>query len=147
MLRCIPSLATAVAALFVGAGCNTVSTSSIRDPGSPTFPPSDPTKVEVVRAEPTRPHVRLGEVRPVPFSTSVDVKTIETALRQEAAKLGADAVVVVEDRVQATGKMVRAASSSRSVDPVDQRIITAGQSSTNDAPHLYPSTNLACNPR
>ena len=37
-------------------------------------------------AEPTRPHIRLGEVRPVPFSPSVDVKTIETALRKEAAK-------------------------------------------------------------
>ena len=125
ILRCIPSLVTALVAVFVGAGCSTVSTNSVRYPGSRTFPPSDPANVEVLRAEPTRPHIRLGEVRPAPFSPGVDAKTIETALRQEAARLGADAVVVVEDRVQATNKMVRAASSSRSVDPVDQRIIIA----------------------
>jgi len=54
----------------------------------------------------TRPHVRLGEVRAEPSSQSVDVTKIEEALRKEAAKLGADAVVVVYDRTQVRGAVV-----------------------------------------
>ena len=43
---------------------------------------------------PTRPHVQLGEIKAEPSSTSVDVVKIETALRQQAAKLGAVAIAV-----------------------------------------------------
>lgn len=30
--------------------------------GAPHFSPSDPTRVEIMRTEPTRPHDRLGEI-------------------------------------------------------------------------------------
>jgi hypothetical protein len=119
------TLFAAVGALFVGAGCSTVSTTSSRYPGSPTFPPSDPAKVEVVRAEPVRPHVRLGEIKPAPFSPSVDAKTIETALRKQAAKLGADAVVVVSDRVQGPEAPFVGGWRTRSAEAVPLREIVA----------------------
>ena len=103
MRRCITLLATALVALFALTGCNTVSTSSTRYPGSPTFPTSDPAHVQVLHAKPTRSHVPLGEIRPMPFSTTVADKVIDTALRELGAKLGADAVVVIGNRVQGNG--------------------------------------------
>ena len=104
-LRYITSIA-AVVALFALTGCNTVSTSVTQQIGGPKFPPSDPTKVQILRTEPTRPHVRLGEVTAEPATESVDVTVIEAALQKAAAKLGADAAVVVADRTQVTGAYV-----------------------------------------
>ena len=85
----------AVAALFADAGCNTVSTTATQYIGGPKFPPTDPATVQILRTQPTRAHVRLGEIRAEPSNTGVDVVKIETALREQAAKMGADAAVVV----------------------------------------------------
>jgi len=74
---------------------------------------------------PTRPHVQLGEIRAEPSSTSTDVAIIETALRQKAAKLGADAAVVVVDHVQVTGAMVVGGFLNRSVETIQGRVIIA----------------------
>ena len=115
----------AVAALLVGAGCNTVSTSSTQYVGGPTFPPTNPTNVVILRTMPTRPHVRLGEIRAEPSSTSVDVTKIEEALRVKAAKMGADAAVVVVDRVQPIGAMVVGGYLNRSVEEIQGRVIVA----------------------
>ena len=117
------TLIAAVAALFVGAGCNTIATNTNRYPGIPTFPPSDPANVEVLRAEPARPHVRLGEVRAETSDTSVDVKTIETAMREQAAKLGADALVVIVDRVEGPRTPFVGGWRTRSAEPVPQRVL------------------------
>jgi len=119
------TLITAVAALFVGAGCNTISTNSTQYVGGPKFPPSDPANVQILRTMPTRPHVQLGEIRAEPASTSTDVVKIETALREQAAKLGADAAVVVVDHVQTTGAMVVGGFLNRSVEPIQGRVIVA----------------------
>jgi hypothetical protein len=75
--------------------------------GAPRFPPSNPASVEILRTEPIRLHVRLGEIvieastEPAPPITEVEDK-----LRAEAAKLGAEAVVVVVDRIQPVGAFV-----------------------------------------
>ena len=119
------TLITAVAALFVGAGCNTISTNSTQYVGGPKFPPSDPANVQILRTMPTRSHVQLGEIRAEPASTSTDVVKIETALREQAAKLGADAAVVVVDHVQTTGAMVVGGFLNRSVEPIQGRVIVA----------------------
>jgi hypothetical protein len=64
-----------------------------------------------------RPHVRLGEIvidastEPAPPVTEVEAK-----LRAEAGKLGADAVVVVVDRVQPVGAFVSGPWFGRDVD-------------------------------
>src|SRR5262245_38310563 len=96
----------AVALLFALTGCNTVSTSNIQYLGVTHYPPSDQATIQILHAEPTRQHVRLGEVRAEPSSTSVDVTKIEMALRTSAAKMGADAVVIVYDQMQVTGAVV-----------------------------------------
>lgn len=119
------TLIAALAALFVGTGCNTITTNTTQYVGVAKFPPSDPAKVEVLRTEPTRPHTRLGEVRAEPPSTSTDVVKIEAALRQNAAKLGADAVVVVLDRVQVTGAYVVGRWYDRSVESIKGRVVVA----------------------
>lgn len=118
-------LFAAVAALFVLTGCNTVSTSRTQDIGGPKFPPTDPASVQILRVQPTRPHVRLGEIRAEPSSESVDVTKIEAALRQQGALLGADAVVVVYDHTQVTGAVVVGPWYGRSVQPITGRVIVA----------------------
>lgn len=123
----IPHLAlfTAFIALVVLTGCNTVSTSVRQDIGGPTYAPSDPAQVQILRAPPTRPHVRLGEVTAQPSSDSVPVTEIEAALRKAAAKMGADAAVVVYDKTQTTGAYVTGPWWGRQVQTIQGRVIIA----------------------
>lgn len=115
----------AVVAMLASTGCQTVSTSYTQYIGVPVFPPSDPMKVQILRTEPTRPHVRLGEVKAEPSSENVNVTKIEGALQKEAAKLGADAAVVVYDRTQVVGAQVVGGWLNRQVDPIEGRVIIA----------------------
>ena len=119
------ALFTAVVALFALTACNTVSTSYKQDIGGPRFAATDPAQVQILRAEPTRAHVRLGEIRAEPASTSTDVSKIEDALRKQAAKLGADAAVVVADTTQITGAYVTGPWWGRSIDTVQGRVVIA----------------------
>jgi hypothetical protein len=90
--------------------------------GAPRFPPSDPASVQIVRIEPTRPHERLGEIV-VDTSTepAPPIAEVEEKLRTEAGKLGADAVVVVLDRIQPVGAYVSGPWWGRSVDVITGR--------------------------
>src|SRR4029079_15720398 len=106
-------------------GCNTVPTSYTAAIGVPTFPPSDPAQVQILRTEPTRAHVRLGEVRAEPSSDRVDVAKIEAAIRKESAKLGADAAVLVYDQTQTVGAVVTGPWFGRTVNPIEGRVIIA----------------------
>ena len=124
LFRCMTTAAVA-AVLLLGAGCQTVSTSYTQDIGAPKYPPTNPANVQILRTVPTRPHVRLGEVRAEPATTSVDVTKIETALRNAAAKLGADAAVVVYDQTQVTGAVVTGPWWGRSVDQTMGRVVIA----------------------
>ncbi len=65
-------------------------------PGVPRFRPTDPDRVELLRREPRQDHIQLGEiwVRPDPGMRGREVEGI---LRERAARMGADAVVIVED--------------------------------------------------
>jgi hypothetical protein len=83
---------------------------------------SAPARVEILRAEPTQPHARLGEIV-VDASTepAPPITEIEDKLRTEAARLGANAVVVVVDRVQPTGAYVSGPWWGRSVDVITGR--------------------------
>jgi hypothetical protein len=115
--------------LFVGlpmlllTGCNTVSTTNTQYLGLPNYPPTNPAQVQILRKEPEQPHEQLGEVRAEPFSDSVSAEKIETALKNAGAKMGANAVVIVQDRTQITGAMVSGPWYGRSVQPVESRII------------------------
>jgi hypothetical protein len=122
LIRSLAAVATA-AVLLVVTGCQTVSTSYTQAIGAPQYPPSDPLTVQILRTVPTRPHVRLGEVRAEPATTSVDVTKIEAALRKAGAKLGADAVVVVYDQTQVTGAVVTGPWWGRSVEQTTGRVV------------------------
>ncbi len=67
-------------------------------PGTPRFAPTNPANVELLRRDPKREHIRLGEVwiKPDP---GMSRPYVEGMLREQAAAMGADAVVIVVDRV------------------------------------------------
>jgi hypothetical protein len=86
------------------AACASVSATSIQYVGTPHFPPSDPAAVAILRAEPSRPHERLGEVSVTASTAPAAALTdVEEKLRTKASTLGADAVVVVYDALQPVG--------------------------------------------
>jgi len=66
-------------------------------PDAPHFAPTSPPAVDLLRREPRRDHIRLGEVwiRPSP---RWDRHYVESVLREKAAAMGADALVIVRDR-------------------------------------------------
>jgi hypothetical protein len=121
-LRCLASL-TAMVALSLVTGCQSVSVNSNQYVGGPTYAPSDPTQVQILRTMPTRANVRLGEVTAEPSSDSVSVEKIEAALRKAAAKMGADAVVIVSDRTQVTGAIVSGPWFGRTIQQTSGRVI------------------------
>lgn len=119
------ALATAgIAVMFGLAACSTVSVSSMRYVGAPAFAPTEPSWVELLRRPPGRPHERLGEVRVEP-SGNPPVAEIEQAIRVEAAKLGADAAVLVYDRTRRVGTVVQGPWWGRTASPIYGRVIIA----------------------
>jgi len=117
------TLLAAAAVLLTATGCNTVSISSKQYIGGPTYPPTDPNLVQILRSEPTRPNVQLGQVQAEPSSDSVGNAQIEQALQKAAAKMGANAVVVVADRTQIMGATVTGPLWARSVNTMTGRVI------------------------
>jgi hypothetical protein len=67
----------------------------------------------------------LGEVQANPASVSTPAADIELALQKAAAKLGADAAVVVYDQTQTTGAMVTGPWWGRSVETIQGRVVIA----------------------
>jgi len=66
-------------------------------PDVPRFAPTDPMNVELLRRDPRRDHVRLGEVWIRP-DRGMGRPYVEGILREKAAVMGADALVIVVDR-------------------------------------------------
>jgi len=119
------ALSLAIALLPAVTGCQTVAIDSTQEIGGPTFPPTDPATVQILRTEPNRPHVRLGEIRAEPSEEDVSATKIEEALRKGAAKMGANAAVVVYDHTQVTGAYVTGPWYGRSIEQIQGRIIVA----------------------
>jgi hypothetical protein len=113
----------ALIGLMAVTGCQSVSISSRQYLGGPNFAPTDPLQVQILRTAPTRPHVQLGQVTAEPASDSVPKQEIEQALQKAAAKMGADAVVIVADRTQIMGTVVSGPLWARSVDTITGRVI------------------------
>jgi hypothetical protein len=111
------------AALVLATGCNTISVQTRQDIGVPTFAPTDPATVQIMRTPPTRPHVRLGEITVEPPSVETPVAKIEAKLQQAAAKIGANAVVIVVDRTQVVGASVVGGWYNRQLSPDIGRVI------------------------
>lgn len=70
---------------------------SRRYPDSPRYARNVYAHIALLRHEPRRDYVRLGEVwiRPEPW---MDRYEVENLLREKTARLGGDALVIVEDR-------------------------------------------------
>jgi hypothetical protein len=113
----------ALAGLFLLTGCNTVSVNSNQYVGVQSYPPSNPAQIKILRQDPVQPHTQLGEIRAEPSSESVSAQKIETALRNAAAKMGADAVVIKYDRTEVTGAMVTGPWYGRSVQQIMGRVV------------------------
>lgn len=69
-------------------------------PDAPHLAATDPARVALLRGEPSRGHIKLGEVWIRP-SQEMDRYTVEGVLRQKTAGMGADALVVVMDAKRA----------------------------------------------
>lgn len=89
-LLALVALATTTAACFHAYG-------SRRYPGSPRYARNAYAHIALLRHEPRRSYVELGEVwiRPEPWMGRYEV---EGLLREKTARLGGDALVIVEDR-------------------------------------------------
>jgi hypothetical protein len=119
------ALSLLLSSILLLTGCQTVSSSHTQEIGGPRYIASNPAQVEILRTASTRAHVRLGEVRVQPSSQDVDAAKIEDAMRKEAAKLGADAVVVVYDHTHLVGAQITGDFLNRSVDLVERRTVVA----------------------
>ncbi|WP_223516097.1 hypothetical protein [Pseudomonas sp. GL-B-19] len=117
-------------ALFAGVlalnGCATVEAQTTQYVGVPQYPPTIPAEVQVLRTDPTRPFVRLGEIlidasiEPAPPMAEIELK-----LQDEGAKLGADAVVVVYDQIATVGAYVSGPVWARDVNTIQGRKLKA----------------------
>ncbi len=117
-------LLAAVAGAMALSGCTSVNEEEIRYIGVAPVPPTSAVSVEILRREPHRPHERLGEVILNP-SGSPSVADMEQAIREGAARLGADAAVLVFDRTHRIGTVVEGPWWSRTARPIYGRKVVA----------------------
>ena len=89
---------------------------------APQLAPGDPAVVKIVRTEPLEPHDRLGEVViDMSITYPPPIERVEAKLAEESAKLGANGVVVVVDRVQPSDNYVTGPYWGRPMDVVAGR--------------------------
>jgi len=112
--------------LFALAGCSNIDARTTEYVGAPHAAPVSPAQVEVLRREPTRPHVRLGEVL---IDASIEppppISEVEQKLREQAAAIGGDAAVVVYDRIQPVATYVEGPLWNRDIRDVEGRKLKA----------------------
>ena len=87
--------------------CATVDALSTPYIGAPHPPPTDSAHVVILHEPPTQAHDALGEVVvDASIQPAAPIEQIEDKLRSEAAKMGADAIVIQVDRIQPVGAYV-----------------------------------------
>lgn len=98
------AVALAASPLVFASACNTMTSRQTPYPGvaGAPFPPTDPSKVAILRTEPTKPNVRIGEVVIDPTG-GPDLASIEQRFREETARLGGTAAVLVLDGTRSMG--------------------------------------------
>ena len=89
------------AAALALSGCASIDTYSHSYLGSPEYPPTTASQVRLITSNPkvSDKQQRLGEIV-LDVEGEPSREKLEMKLREEAAKLGADAVVVVSDRTR-----------------------------------------------
>jgi hypothetical protein len=91
-----------VLALLLLAGCSTGKVESKLYPGVPLYAPINPKNVEILRSAPSRPYQQMGEIHIQPHDNPSQ-KEIFKKFKKAAAKMGADAVILVADKSMLTG--------------------------------------------
>ena len=82
-----------------------VDATSTRYDGVEKFSPTDPATVQVLDREPKQRHDRLGEVKlDISLDPPATVADIDAKLREEAARMGANAIYIIEGSVSAVDK-------------------------------------------
>lgn len=100
MRRCCLCLA-----LLLAACIPYVDATSTRYDGVEKFSPTDPAAVQVLDREPKQRHERLGEVKlDISIDPPASVADIDSRLREEAAKMGANAIYVIDGNVSHADK-------------------------------------------
>jgi hypothetical protein len=108
------------------AACASAIDTTIPYVGVPTFPPVNPANVQILRQEPVKPLIRLGEITiDASIEPAPPIAEIEAKIRKDAASLGADAAVIVVDRVQPMGAIVSGPWWGQSVDTISGRKVIA----------------------
>jgi hypothetical protein len=110
--------------LLLLAGCSYVTVDTRQYLGMPQYPPTNLANVPLLREPPTRPHIRIAEIFVEPQGNP-PVTEIEQKLLQAAAKIGADAAVLVADRTMRMGAFVSGPWYGRQISPDFQRVIIA----------------------
>jgi hypothetical protein len=95
----ITTMVSAVALLACFSCSAYVSTRTHLDKGVSPHAPTDPSTVRLLDSEPDGPYERLGEIR-VETTGEPSPSATEDKLRQAAAKIGADAVIIVSRKTQ-----------------------------------------------
>jgi hypothetical protein len=91
-----------VLAFLLLAGCSTVKVESKRYPGVPLYAPIGHEIVEILRSEPDRSYQKLGEIH-LQAEKKPSPREILRKFQEAAAKMGADAVILVADKPGLTG--------------------------------------------
>ena len=96
-MKAVLSCAARLMLALLLTACSGISTRTQPYVGVPNYPPAEPKNVEILTTEPTRPKDRLGEIV-LDISGEPSKSDIEKAIKEKAARLGADGAFIVYDR-------------------------------------------------
>jgi hypothetical protein len=97
------ALPVIIVAVSLFAGCPTPNIVRIMPTvGAPVYPPTDPSSIIILQTQPVSPSETLGLIVVEP-ETAMSVPDIEQKLRQAAASMGANAVVILSDMTMLAG--------------------------------------------
>jgi hypothetical protein len=113
-----------VVSTFLFASCNYVEIHTRQYIGFPAYTATDPGTIPILHAAPGEPHDRIGEIAALPVGDP-SVQQIESDMRAAAARMGANALVIVDDQPTYIGSTVYYSWYNSSVYADYQRVITA----------------------
>jgi len=88
----------------LAAACSAVVARSVHFVGRPDFAPTDAATIAILHRPPTEPHWVLGQIIARPQGDPGQA-AIEDKLREEAAQMGGNAVVIVHDGLRRVGSV------------------------------------------
>lgn len=105
-------------------GCATVSTYKVQYLGIERYPQSDWKQIVILTEFPQQRYQKLGEiVANVSIEPEPAAEKIEKAIKIRAAELGADAVVLIKDRIEPIGMWLSGPRWGHVASPIYGRII------------------------